>query len=271
MTPQTGTRHNIGRSTRLRTLTALLLPAVLGLGFVISPAAQPPAAAPATQTPAKPKPVALADRWKSEMAAFDKENEMHPPRTGGLVFCGSSTIRLWKLKKSFPELAPLNRGFGGSRFDDLVVHAERILKPLQPAVLVVYSGDNDIAANQTTDEVCKNFEAFHAWVRKELPRTKVIVLGIKPSIKRWAMIESIRETNGRIAQLCGKDPLSTFIDTETVMLGGDGQPIRDLYVEDGLHMSQAGYDRWAALLSPYLDAIYDPNPSQESPSEAPLK
>lgn len=215
---------------------------------------------PATTTAAPPQAAAVpqAERWNKELAAFDKENTMHPQRTGGLVFCGSSTIRLWKLKDSFPEYSPINRGFGGSRYDDLVRHAEGILKPLQPAVLVIYSGDNDIAAKQSSGEVVQNFEKFHTWVRTELPETKIIVLGIKPSVKRWEMIESIRETNSQLAKICGKDPQATFIDTETVMLGADGKPIPELFVADGLHMSEEGYRRWAQLLKPYLAVIHPP-------------
>ena len=36
------------------------------------------------------------------------------------------------------------------------------------------------------------------------------------------------------------------------MLGPDGQPRPELYQQDGLHLTPAGYELWTRLVEPYL-------------------
>ncbi len=57
---------------------------------------------------------AQADQWSKELAVFE-EQDRKAPALGGVVFVGSSTIRLWDLPRYFPKLPAINRGFGGSQ------------------------------------------------------------------------------------------------------------------------------------------------------------
>ncbi len=49
------------------------------------------------------------------------------------------------------------------------------------------------------------------------------------------------------------DDYLKFIDVYPHMLGGEGKPIPDLYLADGLHPSAKCYKLWAELIKPYLD------------------
>lgn len=51
---------------------------------------------------------------------------------------------------------------------------------------------------------------------------------------------------------CEARPYATFVDVERPMLSADGKPRPELYVEDGLHMSPAGYRIWSAAIRPLL-------------------
>jgi lysophospholipase L1-like esterase len=42
------------------------------------------------------------------------------------------------------------------------------------------------------------------------------------------------------------------VDVVKPMLGGDGQPRPELFVKDGLHMTEEGYNIWAAALNPFV-------------------
>jgi lysophospholipase L1-like esterase len=52
------------------------------------------------------------------------------------------------------------------------------------------------------------------------------------------------ETNKQLAALSEANPLVTFIDVATPMLGADGRPLTSIFVEDMLHMNDKGYDIW---------------------------
>ena len=64
-----------------------------------------------------------ADRWESAVAVFEAADKKSPPPKDAVLFVGSSSIRLWDLEKSFPDLATINRGFGGSQMSDAVRYA----------------------------------------------------------------------------------------------------------------------------------------------------
>jgi hypothetical protein len=119
---------------------------------------------------------------------------------------------------------------------------------------VLYEGDNDLNAKKTPDQVAADFDAFVAGVRKGLPNVPLVVIGCKPSLARWQLIETQRTLNRLLAERCQTHGNCTFLDVEPAMLGDDGQPRADLFRADNLHLSDAGYAVWTKLLRPHLDA-----------------
>lgn len=88
----------------------------------------------ANTTIAQPTDETLQDRWAEAMAKFAADDIERPFAPGGVVFVGSSSIRLWDLAKSFPELDPLalNRGFGGSQLADSIRYRELLVLKHKP-------------------------------------------------------------------------------------------------------------------------------------------
>jgi len=195
-----------------------------------------------------PKP----DRWESAIAAFEAQDRQQPPPDGGIVFIGSSSIRMWDLDRWFDGLAVVNRGFGGSQVADSVRHAGRILLPCRPKVVVLYAGDNDIASGKTPEEVLADFNQFVAKVHAALPETRVVFIAIKPSIKRWSLVDTMRQANRLIRGVTENDPRLVFVDVDAPMLGSDGRPRSELFAPDGLHLNDEGYQLWSDLVRPHL-------------------
>ena len=144
------------------------------------------------------------------------------------------------------------RGFGGAEIADAILFAPRVVLKYKPRTIVFYSGDNDIAAGHSADQVADDFRQFMLLVRRDLPQTKLIVIGIKPSIARWKLSEQMREANRQIRELLAKDANAVYIDVEREMLGNDGKPRPEIFKSDGLHMNENGYAIWNRLLSPQL-------------------
>ncbi|HUE70205.1 MAG TPA: SGNH/GDSL hydrolase family protein [Pirellulaceae bacterium] len=195
---------------------------------------------------------AAADKWEKEIAALEAKDKESPPPRDGIVFIGSSSIRRWDLKKSFPELPAINRGFGGSQLADSVKYVPRIVVPYRPKTVVLYAGDNDIPAGKSPQQIADDFAAFVKAVRSQLPETKIIFLAIKPSPSRWKFYEEQQTANRMVREQCGAGKNLVFVDLVTPMLGGDGMPREELFVKDQLHLSDAGYALWAKVLAPHL-------------------
>jgi lysophospholipase L1-like esterase len=190
--------------------------------------------------------------WEAAIRRFEEQDRKQPPPQGGVLFVGSSSIRLWDLAKSFPGLPVLNRGFGGSQLADAVQFAPRIVLPHKPRVVVLYAGDNDIASGRTPEQVFEDYRRFVAVVHAGLPAARILFLAIKPSFARWRLVDRMRAANRLIQEHATTDPRLGFVDVHTPMLGADGQPRRELFQPDGLHLSAQGYELWASLLRPLL-------------------
>src|SRR5688572_28632691 len=78
---------------------------------------------------AEPAKSPATSKWEKTITAFEEDDRKSPPPPGAVLFVGSSSIRLWNLKQSFPELTTLNRGFGGSQMSDAAAFARRIVTP----------------------------------------------------------------------------------------------------------------------------------------------
>ena len=194
-------------------------------------------------------------RWESAIAEFEKLDKEQPPSPGGVLFVGSSSIRKWDLAASFPDLDCVNRGFGGSEIADSRHFAPRFILPHRPRIIVLYAGDNDLAREKTPDRVHEDFIAFTESIHQTLPKTRILFLGIKPSLARWELIEQIRAANDLIASTCAEDERLQFIDIESKMLNDEGKPREELLADDGLHLSKQGYAAWTELLMPHLESF----------------
>lgn len=197
--------------------------------------------------------LATPDKWAADIDKFTAADAAQPPAAGGVVFVGSSSIRLWStLAGDFPGVPVINRGFGGSEMADSAFYADRIVIPYKPRLVVVYAGENDIASGKSPETVLADFRAFRAKVHAAAPRTRIIFLGIKESPSRAKVRAQVQAANKLITADCASDLHCTFVDVATPLLtaGGDYRP--ELFKDDRLHLNPAGYVIWTRVLAPYL-------------------
>lgn len=191
--------------------------------------------------------------WQKDMASFAAQDKERPFAPGGIVFVGSSSIRLWDLPRSFPGLPILNRGFGGSEIADSIQHVDLLVIRHRPRLVVFYAGDNDIANGKTPATVAADFRTLVSRIHHALPQTRIAFIAIKPSLQRWKLVDRVREANAQIRQFAASDERIAFVDVDGPMLGWNEGPRADLFVADGLHLSPKGYELWTALVRPFLD------------------
>lgn len=191
-------------------------------------------------------------RWESAITDYEAQDRTNAPAPGCIVFTGSSYIKRWtNLVADFPGLPVVNRGFGGCQLADVHHYADRVVIRYAPREVVIYAGGNDINAKKSPEIVFGDFVALMEKLRASLPHAKLVFISCPPSPKRWVQTAYIRDLNSRIAHYCRHHDI-TFVNTFDLMLGPDGLPRPDIYVEDQLHMNAAGYAIWAAAVRPCL-------------------
>lgn len=186
------------------------------------------------------------ERWEDDIAEFEERDRESPPPEDCLLFVGSSSIRLWDLEDAWPDEATVNNGFGGSTLADAIHYFDRLIAPYQPRAILLYAGDNDIAGGLSPEGTRDDFVTLLDRIRSEFPDVLVGFIAIKPSRKRWEIWPEMREANELIAEHCETDDGAVFVDIAAPMLAdAEGAPGEKWFADDGLHMSDYGYEIWA--------------------------
>lgn len=243
----------------------------LGLGAASAARAQLPAAPQALPSPsASPDYLAALNRWRASLSAFATADKEKLPATDGVLFVGSSTIRMWThLAQDFRQSpVVINRGFGGSTMADCSLFTQELVVRYRPRHVLVYAGDNDLAEGRSPLQVLESFAQFANTVRETLPEARISYISIKPSPSREALMPKIRTTNDIIAAYVRTMANAEYIDIFTPMLGADGRPRAELFLGDRLHMNETGYRLWQSVISAHVTA---PETLATSPAPRPVQ
>ncbi len=199
----------------------------------------------AQQITPRPNPA----RFVGEITAFAKQD----PEKGGIVFTGSSSIRLWpRLKEDFSGLPVVNCGFGGSVANDLIVFFETIVTRHEPKLVVTYTGGNDLNEKLSVEEALDDYTKFLNMVHDRFPATHVIITSVKIAPRRVLQIPSVHALNQQLAAWCSGKDWVRFLDCTSCLADASGQPTPSNYAEDRLHLSTEGYAKWQSILDPVL-------------------
>jgi len=193
-------------------------------------------------------------RWKDEMAAFERQDERNGIEEGGVIFTGSSSIRMWDLAVSFPGRKLMNRGFGGSQMSDAIAWFDIIVGKHKPSLVILYEGDNDVASGKTPEEVRDGLLEFIGLLRERAPEAELWFLTIKPSPSRAALWDVATSANQLAEQLASQDERVRVIDLASCLLDPEGRADPQYFLEDRLHLNERGYAMWTELIERELDS-----------------
>jgi lysophospholipase L1-like esterase len=172
-----------------------------------------------------------------------------------VVFMGDSITDIWKLDQYFPGKPYINRGIGGQTTPQMVIRFRPDVIDLDPKVVVILAGTNDIAGNtgpMSVAEIEANLKTM-----TELARIHGIhvvlssVLPVNNYTERSKMFfplrppEQIVELNRWIKDYATRNG-SIYLDYYSATVDEKGLLKRDL-AEDGLHPNDKGYSIMAPL------------------------
>lgn len=196
----------------------------------------------------------VSAEWQPSFERFEQSDRAHAPVKGGVVFVGSSSISSWDdLHVQFPTHNIVQRGLAGASMADCAHFADRLILPYRPRIVVVYAGDNDLAAGVAPEQIAAAYADLVRQVHRVLPATKIVFVSIKPSPSREALMPLARVTNALVAARSGNDRRLDFVNIFTVMLDSADHVRRELFRTDGLHMNVTGYALWRDAIADHLD------------------
>lgn len=220
-------------------------------------------ASPVTQTtpvPAGPEQTqietlqAKLTDW-AQLGRYRAENADLPPVASGeqrVVFYGDSITDAWGHGADFfPGKPYVNRGISGQTTPQMLVRFQQDVVHLQPAVVVILAGTNDIAGNtgpETPEMIEDNFASMAAIARHY--DIKIIIASILPvAAYPWKPgvhpAEEIRILNAWLKDFCSRDG-DIYLDYYSSMADAEGG-MKPGLSKDGVHPTAAGYAIMAPL------------------------
>jgi len=202
----------------------------------------------------------LMDDWGQlgRYRAANAQLKAPAPGENRVVFFGDSITDMWRLEVSFPGKPYINRGIGGQTTAQMLVRFRQDVIALQPKVVVILAGTNDIAGN-TGPTSLEDIEANYASMA-ELARAKgirVVFSSILPVHNYTARatdlfvtrpMDQIQALNHWLREYCGVHRL-VYLDYYAATVDERGY-LRSELAEDGLHPNAAGI----RIMTPLVEA-----------------
>ncbi|MDD2791634.1 MAG: GDSL-type esterase/lipase family protein [Sediminibacterium sp.] len=196
-----------------------------------------------------------AQPFIKEVNYFKKLDSLKAPPQHPILFIGSSSFTNWKdVNSYFPSYNILNRAFGGSSLEHLILYADDVIFKYEPKQIVIYCGENNLSAgsNVTGDSIARKFIALHQLIRSRLPKVPIVYVSMKPSPSREKYLPAMTEGNRLIKKYLRKQRKSVYVDVFSAMFTKDGAILSDIFLSDKLHMNKKGYGIWQPIIQPYL-------------------
>lgn len=182
-------------------------------------------------------------------AVWDSKNSF---AEDAILFVGSSSVVYWPTAVAFPSKPIINRGFGGSDLSDVIHFYDQVIKPYAPVKIFLYAGDNDIDRGKTAEQVFEDYRELVGMLQSDFPRTKLIFISIKPSKQRWEKWPIMAAANRMVKEYAEEQPNLGYADLAMPLLDDTGVP-KDVFIDDGLHLNERGYQLWQIALAPFLE------------------
>jgi dienelactone hydrolase/lysophospholipase L1-like esterase len=199
-------------------------------------------------------------KWEQDISKLEAKDKTEKGNSETVLFIGSSYIRLWdQLSAQMKPLKTINRGFGGSKLQEVAYYLDRLLLAHQDLKGVFLYVGNDIVGNNLDKTALQDLEMVKyitLKIRAKYPTIPIFWNQISPSEKRWAVWDRISEANELIKTYCSQHPNLYYVETATSYLGKDGKPISILFREDKLHYNDAGYVIWANYVKQAFKQVY---------------
>lgn len=195
--------------------------------------------------------------WEDEVSALEAAAPPGPHTWGRVVFTGSSTIRGWSTLETDMAPRPVrNHGIGGAQADALVHYAPRLVVAYRPCAVVVYAGENDLEAfrGKTPERVLADVAHFHSVVTET--GSLLLLLSLKSSPARSGDRDAVLRFNVLLRDYAASGGCG-FADVAAATTNSDGRPDLRCFLDDGLHLSPAGYARWTTVVRSALGEQLD--------------
>lgn len=212
------------------------------------------------------------EKWESKIQKLEERRvSQGAAPEDALLFFGSSSIRRWDtMNVDMVPYPSINCGYGGAKYVDMVLFADRIFKLHQYRALVLFAA-NDVKVlkdgdrkdgNSSTEEIRCCVEEIIRISKSQQPDAPIFIIEVTPTESRFAVWDQSRKINATLREIALTTANTWFVPTAEHYLNADGTPKSEYFVDDKLHLNQKGYEMWAGVIKRRLDTFLPPLPNR---------
>ncbi|HEY4364541.1 MAG TPA: GDSL-type esterase/lipase family protein [Bryobacteraceae bacterium] len=198
------------------------------------------------------------------------EQLLEKAKQGGVdvYFEGDSIARRWGATDYPQYLANWKRNFFGWNAADFAWGADTTqnilwrlehgeLDGVNPKIIVLLAGTNNVGAGATADDVTRGLQAIVRTMQSKAPAAVIILTGVFPRNDRRGLLNVIAQANVNLSNWAdGK--MVRFLNVNRQLADADGNLYEGMMNPDNLHPALAGYQVWADALKPIFTEILGP-------------
>lgn len=184
------------------------------------------------------------------------------PNNPYVLFVGSSSIVLWPTAEAFSGINVINRGFGGASVLEINHFYTDVIGRYDPQAIVLYS-DIEIENGATPDQAIASYKTLLSRIKADFPAATIFLLSMKPTLvddKLGLDVRRNKQTaNDMLAKIAASDKQFVFVDVCALMMDGKGNLREDIFLSDGLHLNEKGYELWKEVMSEQFEKYVIPS------------
>ena len=167
-----------------------------------------------------------------------------------LVFIGDSLTEWYNWQERFPKYRITNLGISGEPVESLLDRRDRIRASIHdPDFIFLMTGINNIAMEQyditgSYREIVRNLST---WYKKSI----IVIQSILPVALEWISNNIIRDINRHLDQIA-REYSAEYLDVYSLYIDSKGNPKKEYFQDDGVHLTCEGYDVWASEVERFL-------------------
>jgi len=171
-----------------------------------------------------------------------------------ILFLGDSLIEYFDWQERFPDHRVANLGMAGESVQGLLSRVVKV-KEVCPAadLILIMTGINNVAMGDL------EFFDFYKIILDKLssfyPDASIFLHSLLPTDVHFISESTIQRVN-RSLEILAHDSGVKYMDIYSRFIDTKGSPVKEYLLDDGVHLSRAGYNVWANAVEKLIEYIH---------------
>lgn len=168
-----------------------------------------------------------------------------------ILFIGDSLTEYFDWQQRFPEHEVMNLGIAGETVEGLAGRLNRVVTSINnPDLIFIMTGINNIAMEDY--EIIETYRDIVKNLSSEFKNVVMVIQSILPVRLPWIDNRAIENINQSLEKIA-KEFKAEYLDIYSLFIDSDGNPISDYLLDDGVHLSEKGYEVWAKAVEGFFE------------------